>query len=68
MKRPPIISNELIAYLQSVYPERSPDPQDSDREIWMKAGASRVIRDLVDLKRVQEENPEDFMHNVYSEA
>lgn len=42
----PRISPELIKALDALYPERCPEPQWSDREIWMRVGERRVVRTL----------------------
>lgn len=42
----PRISPELIKALDALYPERCPDPQWPDREIWMRVGERRVVRAL----------------------
>lgn len=43
----PAISEALIKRLDNNYPERSPDPNDSERELWMKAGERRLVRRLL---------------------
>lgn len=43
-----------IQYLDRTYPERSPDPGDSEREVWMKAGERRLVRHLLNLLKKQE--------------
>ena len=47
MKNAPSVSEPLLAYINQKFPERCADPQDSDREIWMKSGERRVFRHLV---------------------
>lgn len=42
----PLITEELMNYLNKLYPERCPDPRHNDREIWMRAGERRVVRFL----------------------
>jgi len=37
----------LIEWLNSLYPERCPNPNDSEREVWMKAGERRVVNQLI---------------------
>jgi hypothetical protein len=37
---------EFIEWLDQVYPHRCPNPQDSEREIWMKAGERRLVDSL----------------------
>lgn len=39
----PPIDHVLMAELERIFPHRCPDPKDSEREIWMKAGERRVV-------------------------
>lgn len=39
----PPIPRPLMDALELLFPERCPNPNDSEREIWMKAGERRVI-------------------------
>jgi len=56
MTKLPILSADLIAELNKDFPEQSPDPSDSERELWMKAGERRVVRMLVvKLRQLEEE-------------
>ena len=59
----PVSAEELVEALDASYPEKSPDPLDSEREIWMKAGERRLVRHLLRLKREldepQSEDPPD---------
>ena len=52
----PSTSVDLIELLDKKYPERSPDPKDDDREIWMKAGERRLVRELIASLNVSTEN------------
>lgn len=38
-----LITDELMAVLEECYPHRCPDPNDSERVIWMKAGERRLV-------------------------
>ena len=42
----PPIDEALVKKLDEVYPEASPDPASSDREIWMAVGTRQVVRML----------------------
>ena len=42
----PPIDEALLKKLDEVYPEASPDPSHSDREIWMAVGTRQVVRML----------------------
>jgi hypothetical protein len=54
MKPLPIDSYELVEELDRLYPEKSPNPLDSEREIWMKAGERRLVNNLLIRKKVGE--------------
>lgn len=43
----PLIPKELMEKLDTQYPEMSPNPKDTERELWMKAGERRVVRKLL---------------------
>jgi len=51
----PAIPEPLIRILDEKFPEMSPNPKDSEREIWMKAGERRLVRFLLDQYRRQNE-------------
>lgn len=42
------LSEQTINEIDALFPERSADPRDSDREVWMKAGERRLVRFLID--------------------
>lgn len=46
MKSIPLHSVDLISQLDDLYPDKCPDPNESEREIWMKAGARRLVTSL----------------------
>lgn len=52
---PPIPPN-LLEALEEMYPERCPEPSWSDREIWIRVGERRVVRNLRRLFEEQNEN------------
>lgn len=51
----PGLSRELVDSLDALYPERCPDVTDSEREIWMYAGARSLVRKLR-IVLMQQEN------------
>lgn len=51
MEKLPTFSVDLIDELNRIYPERSPNPKDSDREIWIKAGKRELVRNLLERKK-----------------
>lgn len=54
--KPPVITQELINYLSSIYPDTVPKVSDSDRDIWVNVGAVSVVRHLESIKKRQEVN------------
>ena len=42
----PPISKALVSYLQDLFPDRCPDEGMTDREVWIAAGAAKVVRKL----------------------
>lgn len=51
-----LLSRELLEALDKLYPARPPDPKDSDREIWLKAGERRLLDVLwAKLEEAEEE-------------
>lgn len=52
----PIITRELIEYLDRLYPDKAPDVMTPDRDIWMDAGSVRVVRHLRSVLEEQEQN------------
>jgi hypothetical protein len=59
--RLPTLATELIEQLDDIYPERCPNPDHSEREIWMEAGERRLVRRLMDRLKMEtdEYNMED---------
>lgn len=51
----PYIEEGLLDYLQRLYPDKSPEPDEDDRKVWMNRGAVGVIRHL---RRIYEEQRE----------
>jgi hypothetical protein len=52
----PYISDELLEYLQRLNPERSPEPDMTERAIWMNRGAVGVVRHLAAIHQEQRAN------------
>ena len=52
----PIISKELIAYLDSIFPEKSADLKDTEKAVFYKGGQRSVVNHLIQQKKIQEEN------------
>ena len=46
----PIISQELIDYLDSIFPEKSADLKDTEKEVYFKGGQRSVVNHLIKQK------------------
>ena len=51
----PVISNELIDYLDSIFPEKSADLKDTEKEVFYKGGQRSVVNHLIKQQQIQEE-------------
>ena len=49
----PIIPEELIKYLNTLFPDQCADLKDSDREIFYKAGQRSVVNHLIEKFKIQ---------------
>ena len=57
MEKLPVFSVDLIKELDKEFPESSPEPSHTDREIWMRAGERRIVRMLLArVKQIEEDN------------
>ena len=52
----PIITNDVIEYLDSIFPEKSADLKDTEKELFFKGGQRSVVNHLINMKKIQEEN------------
>lgn len=52
----PELDRGTVEFALRAAPERCPDPRDSDREIWMKAGERRLALLLQSILMKQEKN------------
>lgn len=55
MREHPLVTPELVRFLDAAHPNRCPDPSWTDREVWMAAGAARVIDGLKAALEAQRE-------------
>ena len=62
MDQLPVIPKDLLDALELRFPERCPEPEWSEREIWMRVGERRVIRLL---RRVYEQQQENVLENTH---
>jgi hypothetical protein len=51
----PIISKELVEFLDNLFPNKVPDKSLNDREVWIKVGNVEVVSFLKSLLKEQEE-------------
>lgn len=51
-----IIDENLIKFLEEIYPDRCPDIDLPDREVWFRAGAVSVVRMLKHHHNRQQQN------------
>ena len=51
----PIINQELIDYLDSIFPEKSADLKDTEKEVFFRGGQRSVVNHLINQKQQQEE-------------
>lgn len=40
----PHVSEALVTHLERLYPDRTPDPAWSERDIWIRVGMVKIIR------------------------
>ena len=52
----PIITDDVIEYLDSIFPEKSADLKDTEKEVFFKGGQRSVVKHLINMKKIQEEN------------
>ena len=56
MAKIPRISNDLIKYLDDIFPDRCADLQDTEKKVFYKSGQRSVVNHLQKQKKIQEEN------------
>jgi hypothetical protein len=61
----PFIPEALVDWLDARFPDRCPDPSDSDRAIWCKTGARQVVDMLRAISRQQvDEGPDAEIYQL----
>jgi len=68
MDKLPYIEDGLLDYLQRLYPDKAPEPNQTDREIWMSRGAVGVVRHLALLHKEQRENMLGVTEDVFRQS
>ncbi|UFS66950.1 hypothetical protein LO749_20880 [Paracoccus denitrificans] len=51
----PALDRTTVEFALQIAPDRCPNPEDAEREIWMKAGERRLATKLAAILRNQEE-------------
>jgi hypothetical protein len=59
IKLPPI-SKDLIDTLETLFPDKCPDINDSDRKIWIDAGQQKIIKFMKHQFKLQQEAAKDL--------
>ena len=52
----PIIKEDLLNYLDAIFPEKSADLKDTEKDVFFKGGQRSVVNHLIKQKQIQEEN------------
>ena len=52
----PLISEELINYLEQLFPEKCADLKDTEKEVFYKSGQRSVVNHLIEQFKIQGEN------------
>ena len=52
----PVIKEDLLNYLDNIFPEKSADLKDTEKEVFFKGGQRSVVNHLIKQKQIQEEN------------
>jgi hypothetical protein len=60
----PHITVPVVEYLDTIFPDRCPDPTISEREVWMNAGSARVVRKLKHMIQVQESSARETIEGA----
>ena len=55
MTKKPRISEDIIKYLNELFPDKCPDLKMTEKEIWFQAGQRSVVNHLIKEQKVQEE-------------
>ena len=52
----PQISEELINYLEQLFPDKCADLKDTEKEVFYKSGQRSVVNHLIEQFKIQGEN------------
>ena len=56
MIKTPLISEELINYLEQLFPDKCADLKDTEKEVFYKSGQRSVVNHLIEQFKIQGEN------------
>jgi len=56
MPKKPRINQEVIKYLDELFPDKCPNLEDNEKQVWFKAGQRSVVNHLIKEIKQQEEN------------
>ena len=51
----PTITDELVNYLDSLFPEKCADLQENEKQIFYKSGQRSVVKHLIEKYKLQQE-------------
>ena len=52
----PIISDDLLKYLNGIFPDRCANLEDTEKQVFYKSGQRSVVNHLLKQNKIQEEN------------
>ena len=55
MHRLPYVDAALLNYLEALFPDKCPEPDASERDVWLTCGAVGVVRKLRSIHEEQRE-------------
>ena len=51
----PSLCEEVIKYLDELFPDKCPNLEETEKQVWFKAGQRSVVNHLIKEQKVQEE-------------
>ena len=51
----PVLSKELINYLNEIFPEKCAELKDTEKEVFYKSGQRSVVNHLIEKRKIQQE-------------
>ena len=56
LRKVPLISDEIIKYLDNIFPNQCADLKDTEKKIFYKSGQRSVVNHLMEKRKIQKEN------------